>query len=475
MMMAAVSWLSKTFLVLLLLAATPPPSPRHSPLLSLLPAVATNTATSSAVASVRQLVASSGGLPVRLSPALYRQFVLGLPKGFQMLVLYSTEDEKVCADCLKINEDFSAIAKNFARESRTSEEERRRRKETGQEEDNTTGGSSSIFGTHGGTGDTIVFALYDLMQDREIVQLHRITTIPFIASITSKSLKASSTPSSSQQSKKATVPFRNQDVYQAQGASNVGGGGVRLLTGRSGGGMEWLNMKTSRKVEVLPPKSHQFFVLVKSILLISCLGILLWLAILLLRAYPILLPLGALFVQLISTCGLFFSVQNSAPFVGKGGVWIAKNGRTQFLGEGLMMSSSTVAAAVTLLLLTFLPSLKWWQEDNNVVVGGKAKKSDCGGKKKKETTTTTTDVLDVSSSNGNNGVVRFSWSWWRCIFFSKTSLKNFVLLFLLCVFVLILNGLLSVYTFKSPWYAPTFLPPGDYIRGELRADRGNEF
>eukprot|EP00922_Rhytidocystis_sp_ex-Travisia-forbesii_P004167 GHVS01006057.1.p1 GENE.GHVS01006057.1~~GHVS01006057.1.p1 ORF type:complete len:468 (-),score=76.51 GHVS01006057.1:435-1838(-) len=466
----AASWLSRTFLVFLLLAATPP-YPTHSPLLSLLPAVAANSATSSAVSSVRQLVASSGGLPVRLSPSLYRQFVLGLPKGFQLLVLYSTEDEKVCADCLKINEDFSAIAKNFARESRTRQEERRRRKETGQEEDIKTGGSSGIFGTHGGTGDTIVFALYDLMQDREIVQLHRITTIPFIVSITNKSLKTSS--SAQQQSKKVVVTFRNQDVYQAQGAGNVGGGGggARLLTGRSGGGLEWVNMKTSRKVEVLPPKSHQFFVIVKSILLISCLGILLWLGILLLHKYPILLPLGALFVQMISTCGLFFSVQNSAPFVGKGGVWIAKNGRTQFLGEGLLMSFSTVAAAVTLLLLTFLPTLKWWKEDNNVVVGGKTKKTDGGGKKKtlKETTT---DVLDVSS---NNGVVRFSWCWWRCIFFTKTSFKNFVLLFLLCIFVFLLNILLSIYTFKSPWYAPTFLPPDDYVRGELRADRGNEF
>ncbi len=40
------------------------------------------------------------------------------------------------------------------------------------------------------------------------------------------------------------------------------------------------------------------------------------------------------------------------------------------------------------------------------------------------------------------------------------------------VFILV-NIILFIYRIKSPWYGPTFMPPGHYARGPLSQDQGN--
>eukprot|EP00922_Rhytidocystis_sp_ex-Travisia-forbesii_P010267 GHVS01015073.1.p1 GENE.GHVS01015073.1~~GHVS01015073.1.p1 ORF type:complete len:420 (+),score=70.92 GHVS01015073.1:191-1450(+) len=392
---------------------------------------------------LRKLLSTSAGSPIRLSPSLYRELVVDVPKGFHLLVLFTTDDEKVCGACRRVNEDFVEIAKNYAMEGRheVAADEGQKKKDPG------------VFGVDGAAGDLVVFAIYDVLQDRQIVHLHQITTIPMVVSITNKSMKALRSPPG-----KNVLSFRNEDVYQIQGPTNVGGGGevVRLLTGRSGGGLEWINMKTSRNVEILPSAYHHVFFLFKLTLLLSFVGVFFWLLLRLLAAYPFLLPLGAMGVHMVSTSGIFFSVQNSVPFIGKSGSWIANNNRSQYLGEGLLMSFTLVAAAVTLVLLVNLPSFKWLNVDTTT-----AKKTELTKKK--------------SGKELMEPAVPFTWLWWRYLFFSRAVLRNILTVLLMVVFMTLLNSLLKVYSLKAPWYDPTFMPPAGYIRGDIRADRGNEF
>jgi len=38
---------------------------------------------------------------------------------------------------------------------------------------------------------------------------------------------------------------------------------------------------------------------------------------------------------------------------------------------------------------------------------------------------------------------------------------------------ILIQLILTCYMFKSPWYGPTFMPPGHYLRGPLNVDQGN--
>eukprot|EP00922_Rhytidocystis_sp_ex-Travisia-forbesii_P000194 GHVS01000303.1.p1 GENE.GHVS01000303.1~~GHVS01000303.1.p1 ORF type:complete len:445 (+),score=80.58 GHVS01000303.1:133-1335(+) len=380
---------------------------------------------SSSSPPLSQLLSSSS---LALSPALYKQHVLEVPKGYRLLVLYTTDDAGVCAACAQVNQDFKELARNYAREGKKSAE----------------------FGVDGISGDALVFVTYDVMQDREIVQLHQMATIPMVVSVTNRSIRAAY----SRDTGKAI--FKRDDVFKIQAAANVGGGVPSLLSD----GLAWINMKTSRDVALMPSSYQQSVFVCKLLLLMCLLGVLLWLAILLLKAYPVLIPVGAFGVQMLSTSGLFFSFQNSVPFTGTAS-WVSKSGRSQYLSEGLLMGFTLCAAAACLLLAVCLPYMSCFQE-----AGTHGEKGGEGGKRKAGALGKEVACCAAVSA------ARVQW-WWRCI--SKDTIKNIMLLLLLGMFVALLQFLVSTYTFKAPWYAPTFMPPADYIRGDLRVDRGNEF
>eukprot|EP00922_Rhytidocystis_sp_ex-Travisia-forbesii_P070766 GHVS01105657.1.p1 GENE.GHVS01105657.1~~GHVS01105657.1.p1 ORF type:complete len:455 (+),score=137.29 GHVS01105657.1:261-1625(+) len=428
----------------------------------------TTTASSSAIRDLLRSSSSSSPV-VQLSPAAYREVVLDGPKGFHLVVLYTTADATVCLACQQVNEDFHEIGRNFAMD-RAEEEEGRR-----------TGGgvaknkkNLSVFGSDGKSGDEVVFVSYDVLQDRDIALLHQISSIPMVVSVTSRSMKSSKAPNGKQ-----ILKFRSDDVYQIQGPTNVGGGGgVRLLTG-SGGGLEWVNMKTTRNVAIQPPPRQQLWLMCKVVCLLCCLSLLGWFGIVLLKAFPSLLPLGALAVQLVSSSGLFFAVQNAAPLYGKAG-WVSNSGRSQYLFEGLLMSAAAVLAAASLLLIVRIPTIQWFNTNFTKPSFGKKnekKKIEQGGRKKTMEEDNSCWVMSAATSTAitnsieSGGAGLICW-WWL---FSRNTLKNVLLLVLMGVFLALVTSIMSVYKFKSPWYAPTFLPPADYVRGDLRADRGNEF
>eukprot|EP00920_Eleutheroschizon_duboscqi_P017165 GHVT01040913.1.p1 GENE.GHVT01040913.1~~GHVT01040913.1.p1 ORF type:complete len:391 (+),score=66.22 GHVT01040913.1:283-1455(+) len=144
--------------------------------------------------------------------------------------------------------------------------------------------------------------------------------------------------------------------------------------------------------------------------------------VLMLGRRPWLLVVPTLFVQWIGTSGIFYSIQNAAPWFGfdmRTGLrlWIARGPRAQYCLEGFGMAAVNIIGALGFVAMLFLPTSNW----------------------------------------------------------AKLHRKSSNILILLCgsLFVACAALTFSVYRFKSGWMTPMFFPPKEYVRGPVRNDRGN--
>lgn len=59
------------------------------------------------------------------------------------------------------------------------------------------------------------------------------------------------------------------------------------------------------------------------------------------------------------------------------------------------------------------------------------------------------------------------------LFIRKNFHKRVAIIISVVVIFLAMQLILMCYRIKSPWYGPTFMPPGHYERGPLSRDQGN--
>eukprot|EP00386_Alphamonas_edax_P012553 GDKI01039144.1.p1 GENE.GDKI01039144.1~~GDKI01039144.1.p1 ORF type:complete len:375 (+),score=103.97 GDKI01039144.1:1-1125(+) len=186
--------------------------------------------------------------------------------------------------------------------------------------------------------------------------------------------------------------------------------------------LNFVNDKTMRHVELYQSFGQRvgnillFLALVVVALLIVAVGVYL------VNKFPVLIIIVALGIQYVSTCGLFYNLQHGMQLFGvdqRGQpVTFAKSNRAQYLAEGLFMAGCMIVGAMSLVGAVLLPGLE---------------------------------------------------------FIKKKKMSNVVSTVMFGLFIVMAYMVLDIYKWKTGWYAPTFYPTEDAVRGPLRVDRGNSF
>ena len=135
---------------------------------------------------------------------------------------------------------------------------------------------------------------------------------------------------------------------------------------------------------------------------------------------PALWVVGSILVVIICEGGIVYNVLHSIPFAkydrdGNIIEFIHTGQRSQYAGEGVLMSSLFVLGG------TLLYSFNW---------------------------------LNMVKGYGQHKIASFG---------------------AIVLIVLIVRIIFSIYRIKARWYNPTFFPPGHYVRGPLINDQGNSF
>jgi oligosaccharyltransferase complex subunit gamma len=183
--------------------------------------------------------------------------------------------------------------------------------------------------------------------------------------------------------------------------------------------LEFINAKSGRKVEM--KKDPLLFVLYFVIFLITLAGgYKLFISFKPVFLSPTLWLIGSFAVYIICIGGIVYNMIHGTPFAkfnreGHIVEFIHSGQRSQYVGEGLLMSSLFVLGGSILMAFNWINRIKgYWAH----------------------------------------------------------RLTALALVF----FVAILSRIIiSIYQKKASWYSPTFFPPGGYIRGPLLNDQGNSF
>ena len=183
--------------------------------------------------------------------------------------------------------------------------------------------------------------------------------------------------------------------------------------------MEFANAKSQRK---FPLKKNPIEFLVYFILFVGVIfvGFSLYKSCKPIILSPILWVVGSMFILIVCMGGIVYNILHGTPFAkydrdGNIVEFIHTGQRSQYAGEGVLMSSLFVIGG------TILYSFNWL----NGIKGYWAHKITC----------------------------------------------------LIVIFFIMLNMkiIISIYRIKARWYNPSFLPPGHYVRGPLMNDQGNSF
>ncbi|CEL97814.1 unnamed protein product [Vitrella brassicaformis CCMP3155] len=338
-------------------------------------AVAQNSAGAQKLLTLAQVARESPDYIVHLNNTGYKEFAIRAPRPYYLVILY-TADPQYCEICGKMAPFYQQVALSY-----------------------------HLAGAHRHTDQhlPVLFATVEASRNDKVFQLHGLKTAPHVLVTDSRSFKKAG--------KGGVVAFKKGDQYKIDQSSFADASS--LLT--------FVNQKTGRAIEMHYSFQERMTRIVTLLFVLACgLGFLCaaWWAVL---RFPILIPIGAMLVQYVSTSGIFYNIHHGMQLFGYDGkkvVHIARNTRMQYLGEGLMMSGCIVAAALALYMSAYLPKF---------------------------------DTL------------------------RKKNLTNAMAIFFFCVFVGFTYIVLNVYEMKTGWYHPTFFPPQDYMRGPLRADQGNAF
>ena len=183
--------------------------------------------------------------------------------------------------------------------------------------------------------------------------------------------------------------------------------------------MEFVNAKSGRKFEL---KKNPFVFIIYFILFIGFL----FLFYILFKNFksfflsPILWHIGSCLVFIICIGGIVYNMIHGAPFAKfdrEGHIieWIHSGQRSQYVGEGIIMSSLFIIIGTLFASLSWIPRLQseWHIRIVSII-----------------------------------------------IIFTTAFLSKVVIM---------------IYQKKAPWYGPTYYPPGGYIQGPLIKDQGNSF
>lgn len=395
---------------------------------------------------------------IRLSSRDYHEYVLSEHRPYHLIILYTTQDPSFCRECTSFNAEYIRIAKEYYRDA-TNQQQQSSGKRNSQ--------GSGVKRVGAGLGNDklpLFFCLYEVGQDRAVVNLHRLNTIPLLVSLTSRTFPKLPTKGDDD----IFIPFRKDDTYQVLGQGFMGssprGGGAKSFAVK---GMDWINMKTGRKVVFEPTYPEKLQRLLLLATLLGIFALLLFAAVRVVNSYPSSLILGALVVQYVSTTGLFYNLQHGMTWAGydpntRQRLTINSQHRAQYLGEGLAMAAAYLLGGLALFAATRLPTY-WPHLRLFRFLAAKSETVTSKGSQSRGKNIVRNSVTKRPSSNP----IQLN---------EKHRLVNNVLVLLFALlFILFLTCLFKVYIYKSPWYSPSFFPPPGYIKGRIRLDRGNAF
>lgn len=183
--------------------------------------------------------------------------------------------------------------------------------------------------------------------------------------------------------------------------------------------LEFVNAKSGRKVELR--KNPFVFILYFFIFIgVLVLGFTLFTKFKAIFLSPNLWLIGSFAVYIICIGGIVYNIIHGTPFAkfdrdGNIKEFIHHGQRSQYVGEGLLMSSLFVLNGTLIMAFNWINKIKgYWPH----------------------------------------------------------KIASFVLVFLIAITSRII---ISIYQKKASWYGPTFAPPGGYMRGPLINDQGNSF
>eukprot|EP00923_Selenidium_pygospionis_P036295 GHVN01063680.1.p1 GENE.GHVN01063680.1~~GHVN01063680.1.p1 ORF type:complete len:365 (+),score=38.50 GHVN01063680.1:138-1232(+) len=259
------------------------------------------------------LMASSDGFVVEFNSTGYNHFAIRTPKPYTLIILYRASDRHCPELCDIYHKAFQRVATEFVHQ-----------------------------GAHMGseTQLPIVFGSIKLDKNVEVSKMHALDQVPFLAALDSKSLKKGG--------QGRVVIEKNAFMTASKGDSS----GIKAIM------LNFINEKTGRHVEIKRGVALSATLLAFVTIVLIVIAIIGTYVVLLVRRYPIIVPVVALVALTLSTGGLVFSIQNNSPFFGmdRGGHFIMfAKGRAQYYGEGLMMAVATVVAGLCFNAITLLP------------------------------------------------------------------------------------------------------------------------
>uniref|UniRef100_A0A0G4HGQ6 Uncharacterized protein n=1 Tax=Chromera velia CCMP2878 TaxID=1169474 RepID=A0A0G4HGQ6_9ALVE len=306
----------------------------------------------------------------------YKKYVIEVPRPYMMLAMLSG-DASYCKECPGVEAVMTRIARSYW----------------------VTGANKPSEGRL-----PVFFSIVDVGQERPVVDLHELRTIPHLVASDSKTFK--------KPNRKGAHPLKAKDNFVF---GNKAPSPMAIL--------DFVNGKTGRQVTM----HYTFQERIRHFgFLLSILGGLCAVAlvlVLLVRRFPILMPIGALLIEFVATTGIFHNISHGMVWQGwdhqtKQAVTFQRSTRSQYLGEGVMMAGTTVLSGVCLLISVSAPHFSFLRKRK---------------------------LVDISS------LIAF--------FF----------------FVWLSRKVIEIYSWKTGWYSPTFLPAPSATMGPLKADRGNSF
>jgi oligosaccharyltransferase complex subunit gamma len=183
--------------------------------------------------------------------------------------------------------------------------------------------------------------------------------------------------------------------------------------------LEFANAKSGRKIEL---KKNPFMFILYFLVFVVVLmtGYAMYNNFKQIFLSPHLWLIGSFLVYVICIGGIVYNIIHGTPFAKtdrEGNIveWIHSGQRSQYVGEGLIMSSLFVITGTLLMAFNWINGIKgYWPH----------------------------------------------------------RIASLVLIFLIAIMSRIIT---SIYQKKASWYGPTFLPPSGYIQGPLIKDQGNSF
>eukprot|EP00921_Rhytidocystis_pertsovi_P003133 GHVQ01005219.1.p1 GENE.GHVQ01005219.1~~GHVQ01005219.1.p1 ORF type:complete len:485 (+),score=47.61 GHVQ01005219.1:217-1671(+) len=384
---------------------------------------ATPAANNPGVMKLRELLRLSSLSPEKflayLSPADYRSFVLSAPRPYRLFVAFYTSDPKYCPSCGTFISNFREVAEAYIMS-----------------------GQYKKTKTH----PAVVFAVFDLMQDKTIAALHQLRQVPTLVTFDA----ATEEHWKSDSAKKGWTKSGEQLLFPANNVFEILQAGLDhkgvsvALPQRV---LEWTNLQSGRVDVKLFVGTFQQIKGIGLLCLVLCvLSLVGWMVVGYLRRWPITVVIGGLLLQFLGTSGVFYSFQNGFVWTGidrasKTVTLIARSTRMQFAFEGFLMAGTTVMCGLWLVGLVHVEQLSGLAWVPLTLMGFGRKKPGSGDNEMR-----------------GLGVVR-----------------QLVACVLGVLFIVGVMATFEVFRLKSPWYAPTFYPPADYVKGPMRNDRGNVF